>query len=270
MPLTCEDVDFDLKIAEFKINGYTVFEDVIPHDIIDNIRDAYMPLLKNVMQRETQIGSVEHGDVRTGLGKQQRKNRFTVTIPWVKPFAEPAIYEHPVILEFLERYWQSPDFRIQCYHSNTPCPGTEFQAWHRDTQLLTPHQGLNICPVVGVKFPLVDTCEANGSIDVLPGTQYLADPDLEPRYDEILKCGRFESAHRVNLEKGSMWMQDVRMVHRGTPNRSDQPRSELVVCFARSWYRISGHDKVIPQTTYGELSERGEELFAGWQVVDWS
>ena len=30
MTLTCADVDFDLKLAEFKINGYAVFEDMIP------------------------------------------------------------------------------------------------------------------------------------------------------------------------------------------------------------------------------------------------
>ena len=29
MTLTCADVDFDLKLAEFKINEYTVFEDMI-------------------------------------------------------------------------------------------------------------------------------------------------------------------------------------------------------------------------------------------------
>ena len=44
MTLTCADVDFDLKLAEFKINGYAVFEDMIPGENIDRIREAFLPL----------------------------------------------------------------------------------------------------------------------------------------------------------------------------------------------------------------------------------
>ena len=40
MTLTCADVDFDLKLAEFKINGYTVFDDMIPEEKVDRLRDA--------------------------------------------------------------------------------------------------------------------------------------------------------------------------------------------------------------------------------------
>ena len=156
-----DSIDFDLKIAEFKINGYVVFEDIIPEKTIDGIREAFMPLLENVRERETELSPVESGDVRTGLGKHQLPNRFTVTIPWVPPFADPAIYEHPLILQFLDRYWESDKYEITCYHSNTPCPGTEYQHWHRDTTMGRdiPHLSLNVCPVVGVKFPLVDISE---------------------------------------------------------------------------------------------------------------
>ncbi len=40
MTLTCADVDFDLELAEFKINGYAVFEDTIPEK-----KEAFPPLL---------------------------------------------------------------------------------------------------------------------------------------------------------------------------------------------------------------------------------
>ena len=45
MPITSSHVDFDLKLAEFKINGYTVFEDMIPLETIDRIRAAFLTLL---------------------------------------------------------------------------------------------------------------------------------------------------------------------------------------------------------------------------------
>ena len=106
MTLTCADVDFDLKLAEFKINGYAVFEDMIPGEKIDRIREAFLPLLAHIQERETEVSNVELGDPRIGQGRLQTTNRYTLTIPWVEPFADPAIYEHPVILEFLDRFWR--------------------------------------------------------------------------------------------------------------------------------------------------------------------
>jgi len=259
----CDSVDFDLKVAEFKINGYVLFEDMIPEQTVDRIRDAFMPLLENVRERETELSPVERGDVRTGLGKHQLPNRYTVTIPWVPPFADPAIYEHPVILEFLDRYWGSDKYEITCYHSNIPCPGTEVQHWHRDTTMGKdiPHLSLNVCPTIGLKFPLLDTSEENGSIEILPSTQYISESDFEGRYDDILSRGRFPSSHRLNMKKGSMWVQDVRTLHRGTPNRSDHPRPELVVCYCQSWYTI-GNRVDLSTMDCSSLSDRGKRLFS--------
>ncbi len=271
MPTTWESIDFDLKLAEFKINGYVVFEDMIPPETMDRIHEAFMPLLEHVKERETDISDVERGDVRTGLGRLQTTSRYTLTVPWMPPFADPAIFEHPVILEFLDRYWKTDDYVVTCYHSNTPYPGSEYQHWHRDTNLAEeiPHVGLETCPVIGVKFPLVETSEENGSIEVLPSTQYLADPELEPRYDDVLKRGHFPSSHRLNLKKGSMWVQDVRTLHRGTPNPSDQPRPELVVCYCRSWFAIQQYVEM-PQAAYDALSERGKKLLSRRHIVEWT
>ena len=66
-------------------------------------------------------------------GRLQTTNRYTLTIPWIEPFADPAIYEHPIIVEFLDRFWRPDSYVITCYHSNTPCAGSAFQHWHRDT-----------------------------------------------------------------------------------------------------------------------------------------
>ncbi len=265
-----ENIDFDLRIAEFRINGYAVLENVLSVETVDRIREAFLPMLEHVKGRESGIAEKEWGDLRTGFGRQQINNRYTVTIPWVKPFADPAVYENPVILEFLERYWGTDDFYIKCFHSNNPYPGSEFQRWHRDTPLAReiPHVGLDTCPILGIKFPLVDTSEENGSIEVLPSTQYIANPDLESRYDEVLTSGHFPTARRLNMNKGTMWIQDVRMLHRGTPNSSDAPRPEIVVCYGRSWISV-GQSVQVPPETHEGFSERAKKLFARCQVVDY-
>jgi ectoine hydroxylase-related dioxygenase (phytanoyl-CoA dioxygenase family) len=258
--------DLDLKVAELRINGYVVFEDLIPVATIDRMREAFIPLLETIRGRETELSSVERGHPRTGKGRLQHPNRYTLTLPWVPPFADSAVYEHPVLLAFLERYWNTDDFKITCYHSNNPYPGSIHQRWHRDIPLVTPNIGLQTCPHFGIKFPLVDTSEENGSIEVMPATQYLADPALERRYDEVLLQGHFPSAHRLNLKKGSVWVQDPRTLHRGTPNCSAGPRPELVICYSRSWFSVT-HGLEMTQAEFDKLSERGEQLLRQSRIV---
>jgi ectoine hydroxylase-related dioxygenase (phytanoyl-CoA dioxygenase family) len=259
--------DLNLKLAELKINGYVVFEGLIPVETIDRIYEAFLPLLAHVRDQEREFSPVERGSLRTGQGRLQHTNRYTLNVPWVFPFADPAVYEHPVILEFLSRYWGTDDYHITCYHSNNPYPGSEYQRWHRDIQLLTPHVGVQTCPHFGVKFPLVDTSEENGSIEVLPGTQYLADPALEPQYNDVLLRGDFPSACRLNMKKGTVWVQDPRTLHRGTPNRSDHPRPELVLCFSRAWYAIR-HTLTVARADYEQLSERGKKLLSRCRTAE--
>ena len=55
MTAQCEDLDFDLKIAEFRINGYAVIEDVLEVETVDRIRAAFPPLLEHVRTRENII-----------------------------------------------------------------------------------------------------------------------------------------------------------------------------------------------------------------------
>ena len=47
------DYDLDLKLAELKINGYVTFEDLIPVETVDRIREAFLPLLDEVKAHST-------------------------------------------------------------------------------------------------------------------------------------------------------------------------------------------------------------------------
>ena len=247
--------DLDLKLAELKINGYVMFEDFIPGEKVDRIREAFMPLLEEVRRRSD---AAEAGDRRKGEGRLQNVNRYTVEVPWEPPFSDPDIYANPVLLEFLDRYWGDSDYLITLYSSNNPYPGSDYQRWHRDMPLIAPHEGLEVCPHFGVKFPLVDTYEENGSFEVIPCTQYLADPALEGRYDGIVEKGSFPK-HRLNMDKGTLWIQDPRPLHRGTPNRSDHPRPELVIAYSRPWFANSRFIEMT-QAESDKLSERGKKM----------
>ena len=265
--------DLDLKLAELKINGYVTFEDLIPVETIDRIREAFLPLLEEVKTHSNTEGEDVkirgHTDDRLVVeGRLQIVNRYTMYVPWEQPFADPQIFENPVMLDFLDRYWGTNDYHITCYHSNNPYPGSEYQRWHRDAGIskLVPHVGLEVCPHFGIKFPLVDTYEENGSFEILPATQYLADPELENRYDEVLTTGDFPTARRLNLKKGTLWVQDPRTLHRGTPNRADHPRPELVICYSLPWFAMRKPIEMT-QAEYDKLSERGREMLSRCEII---
>lgn len=255
--------DLDLRVAEYRINGFTVFENALPEELVDALHEAFMPLLEAVRARNSRELS---GDLATGRGRLGYPNRYTVDLPWAMPFSDPAVYAHPTVLEFMDRYWGVSDYQLTGYTSNNPYPDSTYQRWHRDMALTTPHIGTQTCDTVSAKIPLVDTFEENGSFEILPGTQYLADPGLQGRYNDVLEAGDFRP-RRLNLKKGSIWMQDPRPLHRGTPNRSDHARPELCLVYTRPWY-YSGHWVEMTAAQFDELSDSGKELLASARITD--
>jgi ectoine hydroxylase-related dioxygenase (phytanoyl-CoA dioxygenase family) len=274
------------KLAELKINGCVILPQVIDPAVVKAMRGAYHVLLENVQARDPgpQIKpGPETGDPKTGRGRYVGPNRFTVTIPWVLPFAVPEVYENPKVLAFMEAYWGTDDFRITNYHSNCPMPGSEPQPWHRDTRAVSDIPGVVLpnCFGLGLKFALVNTCESN-AVEVLPATHNLADPSLEGQYNELMTQEDGVTTHeafatrRLHMNVGDCWLQDLRVLHRGTANTSGAPRPELVLNYTRNYWSVPanqisglgspGDPNYIPATlTRGDLealflSERGWKL----------
>ena len=69
-----------------------------------------------------------------------------------------------------------------------------------------------------------------------------------------------------DLRRGTFWVQDPRALHRGTPNTSDGPRPELVICYSLSWFRI-GRQVEIHRDSFEQLTDRGKELFSRAEVL---
>ncbi len=73
-------------------------------------------------------------------------------------------------------------------------------------------------------------------------------------------------AIRPGRAPGTFWVQDPRALHRGTPNTSDRPRPELVICYSLSWFRIS-RPVEIHRESFEQLDARGKELFSRAEVL---
>ena len=223
------------KVAEYCIQGFTVLEDVISHEVLDRIEAEFMPLLEHVRNRDTEEQPAETGDIRTGFGRCQEESRYTVHWPYRGGMACPELVANPSVLAFLDAYWERSDYFIQQLHSNTPYPGSKEQEWHRDLPLMVPWVGLQRNPIVAIRFPLVDIEIENGALELIPGTQYIADPAFEGRYDEIILNGSFPATHRACVKRGSAYVVDTRVLHRGMPNRGTAARPDVLIGYGLPW-----------------------------------
>ena len=253
--------DVDRLLMEFRVNGFVVFDDLISQAKLDRIQEEWTPLRDADIERQ-------------GSNPQRGWGRYNVRVPFRYPFVDSEIFEHPALVAFLEAVL-GEDYVWPHFDSNIPLPGTDYQRWHRDGKGLFP--GIRTPTYqVGVKFPLVDTNEENGSFEVIPCSQYIGDEEIPGEVDDLLGTGlndgsRFRS-RRLNLRRGALWVHDNRVLHRGTPNRSERPRDELCMAMNRPWvFNSWQHDfteRHFPLDQWKSLSEHAQQVLRLQRVYD--
>lgn len=182
--------------------------------------------------------------------------RFYVTLPFAGTFADAAIHEDPDVLAIVERVAGADPVMCQLA-TDTPLKGSDFQDWHADTPPLFPETGSNDTPSfqLAVNFPLVDVTDAHGPLETTFGTHRM----LKDEAISALRSGRC-APRRITMALGDVLIRDVRLLHRGTPNLTHEPRPMVVIGYSRRWLlRPEVHIRV-PRRTYDALSERGRRL----------
>ena len=141
--------------------------------------------------------------------------------------------------------------------TDTPLNGSDYQAWHADTPLLFPETGSNDTPSfqIAVNFPLVDVTDAHGPLETTYGTHRM------PKETAMARLAAGELAvHRVTMALGDVMIRDVRAIHRGTPNLTDEARPMVVIGYSRRWLHRPEVSIRVPLRTYEGMSERGKRL----------
>jgi ectoine hydroxylase-related dioxygenase (phytanoyl-CoA dioxygenase family) len=155
-----------------------------------------------------------------------------------------------------------PDLALVYFASDTPLPGSDYQRVHADTRLLFPETTLSLpCYGMVLNVPLVDCTEENGSLEFWPGGTHLMPGKLH-----VERLAPHMQSRRANLKAGSVLLRDLRMWHRGTPNRSDRPRPHLALVYVRPWYRFEQQVPSVSRAAYEALPESDRRLLRYAQV----
>ena len=106
--------DIDQMMEEWRINGFVVFEDLIPTATIDRILEAWIPIRDRDIERQ-------------GKYPPRGYHRYNVRVPFERPFVDPEIFEHPALVAFLERVL-GPRLRVDTLRFQYTAPGNRLSA----------------------------------------------------------------------------------------------------------------------------------------------
>lgn len=156
--------------------------------------------------------------------------RFYVEVHPERIRGFPDIASHPWFVAVCEAVL-GPDYRIVEVGFDIPFPGAADQPWHRDfavPEATTRGRRLNS---LAFNLTAVDTRPDHGPFEIAPGTQWddfagcakgmFPPRDLWPRYAA--------RAEQKLAQRGDISARSALTIHRGTANRSDEPRPVLVV-----------------------------------------
>jgi Phytanoyl-CoA dioxygenase (PhyH) len=243
--------EHDAFAAAFNRDSQVILRRHFDADLLRRWNREFQPLLEANMAQEKD---------NPNRGPQ----RFYVTLPFTGTFADPAIYEDADVLAIVERV-AGPEPVMCQLASDTPLKGSDYQDWHADTPPLFPETGSNDTPSfqIAVNFPLVDVTDAHGPLETTYGSHRMLKADVLKR----LAQGEIE-IHRETMALGDVIIRDVRAVHRGTPNMTDEPRPMVVIGYSRRWLHRPEVNIRVPRSTYDRMSERGKRLVRFNPIVD--
>jgi hypothetical protein len=247
------------RYSESEIQGFVgrVLEDgfcVLPGQFargkMEAWREAFAPLLERHVERE--------GDMlNRGPG------RYYVTLPFREPFADASVFEDEDVLAVVFGL-VGRDAQFHQLATDTPLLGSVYQDVHRDTPPLFPETGRETPPFqLAVNFPLVDVGSENGPFEVARATHMLSKEEGLRR----IESGEIRLEPLI-MQAGDVMIRDVRGLHRGTPNRTREPRPMVVLGYSRRWLLRPEVSIRVPRAALERLSERARRLLRFNPVVD--
>ena len=218
----------DQAAAAIREEGFVVLEDIVAHDHLDQLRER-------MDQDSRRLIAAERWGGAGGLPGHLQQGP-----PPFAPYVHRDIVANPFVIQ-VSQALLGDGFFNGFYSGNSNCPGSGTQPLHRDADHLWPGLAQAHPPAqVVVNVSPHDVSEENGSVELWPGTHLIT--DVGSVVDAETEAARRAVAPPVrgNVRKGSVLMRDMRLWHRGVPNRSDRPRHMIAMIHNIRWLARRG------------------------------
>ena len=242
-------VEQDQCVQEILEVGHCVLRNHFPVEAVMAYREAFLSLLADVAQRIPDGNRGEH--------------RWAIGLPFARPFYHSEFFIDPTVNGIVSRIL-GEDMHISYYGTDTPCKGSQYQAFHADLPLLFPEQPQFRHPplLLSLRFTFGDMTLANGPFEVAPGTQHLPRESTLAKAEagELASFGEIRGRDRVPQELDLVvvhrsLLHDLRGAQLVAAMNNRDFRSEL--CQKRSFFHCR-----VPSANNGEFLIAEEETVA--------
>lgn len=206
-------------IVEFKKNGFLVLKNLFDKNYIKSLNQQFLSNYTDYFQEKRNPKSTEFVN-----------KRFIVTINIEEEFNDSNLYANQIILQILKKLF-SDKIIISDFHCVTALPGAADMPIHKDgcifegnplTPLLPPH-------AIGLLIPLIPFTKENGATRFWPGS-HLNVNKQEFEYNDD------KDYYDAELDIGSCILMDYRLVHKASPNLTNEIRPLLYINYSAIWY----------------------------------
>ncbi|KAL6050183.1 Phytanoyl-CoA dioxygenase [Balamuthia mandrillaris] len=165
-------------------------------------------------------------------------HRYQLLLPLNELFTAERLLCNPAFFSVV-RLLLGEDCILGLMSAHVALPGCEEQNAHIDYEPLFD-TFLPLPPYcIYVHVPLVDITAENGPTEFWQGSPHLAISSTISSLSEFHTLPLSELPSTAVLAKaGDVIIKDMRCFHRGTANKSQQPRPMLSLVYCKKWYRI--------------------------------
>ena len=211
-------------ISFFKQHGYYHGKAALSLDLVETFKSEFDPIFaekqKRFYARFTEPGM---------YGANHDINRWNMLLPSESSMLRSAFFAREELFNTLKSVFHG-DFSLVFFSSDISSPGSTFQTIHQDGNDFA----------VALNVPLVDSNEVNGATQIYPDTHRISsDSEFTNESNEFTDEQIIARANALNpltldVKRGDYTLRDLRLIHRGTPNNTDNHRPYLSVIFLPS------------------------------------
>ncbi len=215
-------------------DGFVVLNDVVDLTHLATLREKMQEDLATILAREDAPFNFNAGNV------QQDPPPFP-------PYLFRDVLLNDLVIQVTKAMLGS-GLKNNFYSGNTALPGERMQPVHPDVPQLWPDLE-TATPSFGfvVNIPVVDMTPENGSTELWPGTHHdttLSDVrgDIKVPEEALERQRSARPPVQPSLRCGGVLIRDIRLWHRGMPNRTPTPRPMIAMIHWIRWW--NDHERI--------------------------
>lgn len=249
-------------------HGYVILKGAVSECLIQQTATEFESILLDC-QRSREGESWYQTSDESDAVFWERNARWRIFPKLRGAFRDPKILANSFAMQLLS-FFLGDDFYCKFVSSDTCLKGAELQSPHRELgagESWVPNSYV-------VNIPLCHCTLENGPLEVWPGSGHLWRNELldqlnfstesqDEENSEITAFADSLPSRKLTFEVGDVLIRDPGLLHRGTVNSTETPRSLLTVCYFRDGhdYDYGKWEYSLDESSYQGLSAEVKPLF---------